>query len=359
MRFLYKIHSGFDGFYPKRIPERLEEGKYLNLSWRRYLDVVKRADEVWVYFRGPHTFDEGVYLKGRVKDINLDDQEIILRVSRYKTTSPLTNARNSQRAARIAEPRYRQVFLLPDDWGVVTTCNVFTTGDSCSRQECEWCSVWKALPRIKKNQIKCPQHLNLPISNYVPAYWTIPARCFIASSTISKKFHKLTQILGAFKTGNGNLAYPLARGIYESLITRKVDLEFDCVVPIPLSPDKAKKGEIHRARLLARELSKLLDSPVKEILSLEKPISKRKMLNSGYSYSGFMNKYRELLTVDNRINKCDRALLVDDVCTHGGTLEVSCKALCEVNPQLDIVATPACQMIVVSALRDKSIVSAN
>jgi len=83
------------------------------------------------------------------------------------------------------------------------------------------------------------------------------------------------------------------------------------------------------------------------------------MLNYGYSYSQLIYKYRELLTVDNRIKKCDRALLVDDVCTHGGTLGVSCEALCEVNLQLDIVAATACQMIVVSALKDESILLAD
>lgn len=359
MMFLYKIHSGYDGFYPNRIPDRLEDGKYLHLGWKRYLDVVKRGDEVWVYFRGPHAFVEGIYLKGRVRGINLDDQEVTLRVFSYRTTSPLTNTKDSQRAARIVEPRYRQVFLLPSDWEVVTTCNIFTVGDSCSKRKCDWCSVWKALPKIEENQLKVPPKLNLPLSNYVPAYWTIPNRCFIPSSTISDRFHKLTQILGALKTGNVNMAYPLARGIFELLITRNVNLKFDCIVPIPLSPDKAKKGEIHRTRLLARELSRLIGSPVKELLSLEKPVSKRKMMSSGFSYSDFMRKYEESLAVDNRIVKCGRILVVDDVCTHGGTLGVSCVALRGKNPQLDIVAASACQMIVVSALKAESIVLAD
>lgn len=358
MMFLYKIHSGYDGFYPERIPDRLKDGKYLRLGWKRYLDVVESGDEVWIYFRGPHAFDEGIYLKGRVGDIDLENQEVTLKVFRYETNSPLTDAKESKRAAEIVEPRYRQVFLLPTDWEVVTTCDIFTAGGSCSKRKCDWCSVWKALPKIEERQLKVPPKLDLPLSNYVPAYWTIPSRCFIPSSTISDRFHKLTQILGAFKTGNVNMAYPLARGIFELLVTRNVNLKFDCIVPIPLSPDKAKKGEIHRTRLLARELSRLIDSPVKELLSLEKPVSKRKMMSSGFSYSDFMHKYAESLAVDNRIAKCGRILIVDDVCTHGGTLGVSCNALRGKYPQLDIVAVSACQMIVVSALRDKSIVLA-
>ncbi|GAH54026.1 unnamed protein product, partial [marine sediment metagenome] len=67
----------------------------------------------------------------------------------------------------------------------------------------------------------------------------------------------------------------------------------------------------------------------------------------------------ELLNVNSRVSKYDRVLIVDDVCTHGGTLGVSCRALIRVNPQLDIVATSACQMIVVSVIKDKSIVIAD
>src|SRR6185437_14762931 len=40
LKFLYKIYSGFDEFYPSRIPERLHKGKRLVLWWKRYLSSV-------------------------------------------------------------------------------------------------------------------------------------------------------------------------------------------------------------------------------------------------------------------------------------------------------------------------------
>ena len=40
MRYVYKIHSGYDGFSPKRIPERMS-GKTLRLGWKRYVDAIR------------------------------------------------------------------------------------------------------------------------------------------------------------------------------------------------------------------------------------------------------------------------------------------------------------------------------
>jgi hypothetical protein len=53
VKFLFKINSGFDGFRPARIPDRLEPGGLLPLGWDRYIDAVDDGSEVWVYFRGP------------------------------------------------------------------------------------------------------------------------------------------------------------------------------------------------------------------------------------------------------------------------------------------------------------------
>ena len=86
MTFLYKIHSGYDGFQPRRIPERLVQGKLLRLGWDRYIDVVEVGNEVWVYFHGPHSFTNGVYVKGYVHSIAADRRSLLLRVRTYSTT---------------------------------------------------------------------------------------------------------------------------------------------------------------------------------------------------------------------------------------------------------------------------------
>ena len=84
MRFLYKIHSNFDGFRPGVLPNRMEDGR-LRLRWRHYIDVVEKGWECWVYFHGRHKFENGVYAKGIVDSIDLEAGEVSLRVREYTT----------------------------------------------------------------------------------------------------------------------------------------------------------------------------------------------------------------------------------------------------------------------------------
>ena len=51
-------------------------------------------------------------------------------------------------------------------------------------------------------------------------------------------------------------------------------LHFDCIVPIPLSPDKQERGQLNRTRILAQALAALLRVTVADVLSLSGPISK-------------------------------------------------------------------------------------
>src|SRR5437867_7169801 len=99
MRFLYKINSAYDGFRPVNIPKHLRSGRLMRLGWTRYIDVVERGHEVWVYFCGPHDFKPGVYVKGLVHKINLSRGRIILRVTEYETDAPITDEETSRRVA--------------------------------------------------------------------------------------------------------------------------------------------------------------------------------------------------------------------------------------------------------------------
>ena len=59
MRFLYKFHRGYDGFRPVVHSHRMGDQR-LRLRWRDYIDVVEKGWECWVYFHGPHVFENGV-----------------------------------------------------------------------------------------------------------------------------------------------------------------------------------------------------------------------------------------------------------------------------------------------------------
>lgn len=85
-------------------------------------------------------------------------------------------------------------------------------------------------------------------------------------------------------------------------------------------------------------------------MSLTAPISKRKLQSAGYTYSQFQRKYSSLLSVRPGVKAVQRCLLVDDVCTHGGTFKAICEALWRVNPSTTIAASVGVQMIVRAVL---------
>lgn len=348
MKFLYKIYSNYDGFTPGRLPARLNQGKYLRLGWQRYIDEVSEGDECWVYFYGTHAFTPGVYAKGYINKIHTSERYVTLRVRDSATDAPLTDEETNARIAQVVDVRYRQVFLWPPEWNVVPKCGP----NACAKRLCEDCETWNGLPIIDAGHVK--KLLWARARAVVPAYWIIPNRCYIfrEGGTFAPWVHQTTYMFSEFKFGEKRYAYPLARAMYEALRRRK-ELEFDAIVPIPLSPDKAAADEIHRTKLLATELGKLLGVRVRETLSLSEPISKRRLQAIGYTPSQFERKYRQVLQVDDSAKSLERILLVDDVVTRGSTLSCAIWRLREVNKNLDIVAASAGQMIVKPAVANE------
>ena len=68
----------------------------------------------------------------------------------------------------------------------------------------------------------------------------MPSRNFVyqQGERFNTGIRRTDELFRRFKTGEANLAFPLALGIREALATRELD-SFEAVVPIPLSPDKA------------------------------------------------------------------------------------------------------------------------
>jgi predicted amidophosphoribosyltransferase len=141
--------------------------------------------------------------------------------------------------------------------------------------------------------------------------------------------------------------------MYEALRKRD-ELDFDCIVPIPLSPKKEEAGEIHRTRLLATELSKLLGTRVVECLSLSRPISKRALLSLGFTGAEIEDKYFDALEVSDKIKNYDRILLVDDVCTRGRTIRSAVRKIRSAHTDAEIAAACAGQMIVKEAVAESA-----
>ena len=188
-------------------------------------------------------------------------------------------------------------------------------------------------------------------SNYedvVAAHWIVPTRCY--ETSIGARGRDLTRRFTEFKLGEMAYAYPFALSIFEQLRLRGLP-EFDYVVPIPLSPDKANSGEEHRTRQLANELGRLLAVEVREMLRLTASVSKRRLLARGCTVSEFERRYRAALLSDIPTNGL-RILLVDDVMTRGSTAAQALDAIREQQPETVVVVATAGQMIVKEAVVD-------
>lgn len=344
-QFVYKIWSGYDQFTPDTIQRRLRKGR-LRLGWKRYLDEVDAGTRVYVYFFGQGSFENGVYIDGRIVDVDRSHHRVTIAADRFDPTSPLTDPETSRRIGDLVRPRGRQVFVLPEAFrvpGDVGACSLDGDGASCVQLQCGSCPVWAQLPRIATGDYTWPNRLTplaKRIDRFVPAYWIIPRRSYIPRNDAKPGIRHTSDLFYALKTGDKSKAYPFALGIETAL---DPTTGFDCIVPIPLSPDKAKRKEIHRTRLIARHLSTPLNAPVREYLKLTTPLSKRG--GRSYTQAQYERAYEGALTVSGGLRRNNTALLVDDVATHGSTLAAAVKAMLKVDPTIRITVTTAGLMV--------------
>ena len=348
MRYLYKIYSPYDGFTPAGMPARMIDGRFLVLGWAKYLDAVHLGDEVWVFFTGPK-FENGVYAKGVVARIDREAGTVMLRVRRRSVTTPLTDAATSAALRAVVATRARQVFTWPADRPLQESCRAV----DCGNRQCLQCDVWTGLPTIEPAHYRVPGTLRG--ETVVPAYWTIPNRCYLYYGTRQPApwNRRLTDMFAAFKIGEARYAYPLAAGIAAALGARGLG-GFDAIVPIPLSPEKAAAGELDRTTALATELGRLTGSRVRPHLSLSDPISKRRMISQGFTPTQFRMRYRRYLRVDPAMANLGRILLIDDAITRGLTLSAVLGAVRDAAPGIDIVVASAAQMILKDVVVDQN-----
>ena len=323
----------------------MEEGR-LRLGWRRYIDVVEKGWECWVYFHGPHKFQPGVYAQGIVDGVDHDALEVSLRVRDYDPREPIAPPEVNAQVAELVAPRYRQVFVWPEEWTETPQCSLA----ACKARQCGDCETWAGFLRIEEGHSSPPSRLPRAASNHViPAHWVVPRRCY--ETKIVPGVRAITRRFTDFKMGEMGYAYPFARAMFEQL-RRRDQLDFDYVVPIPLSPDKAERGEEHRTRVLAVELGRLLGVPMREMLRLTRPVSKGRMISVGfYTAPRFEARYSEALEAEVPAG-ARRILLVDDVMTKGSTVAEALKAIRRQRPELTTVAATAGQMIVKEAVED-------
>ncbi len=344
LRFLYKIWSGFDGFTPSEIPARMRGG-LLSLGWTQYIDDVSPGDEVWTYFHGKQTFTDGVYIKGKVSRVQRADQRVSMRPVEFSVDDPLTDNDTGAWVGRLVAARGRQVFAMPFPLArTAAGCTIDGDGSSCADRKCADCPVWTRYRLVRSEDFKPPDRLDGSGISLSPAYWTMPRRSYLASRT-GDRVRELTAHFNAFKAGDTTKAYPLALGMSRQLANLERPGSDAELVPVPLSPDKAKAREVHRTKLLAEELGNLLGLPVVERVALSAPISKRRMPWSALTRNQYEQAYRKLLDVKTTRSPSRRILVVDDVCTRGATIAAVVWVLHSAFPDAEISAATAGLMV--------------
>jgi len=122
-----------------------------------------------------------------------------------------------------------------------------------------------------------------------------------------------------FKSDNAKyLAEPLAKLMTDSLDEDMKDI--DLIIPVPMTNKAIKKRGYNQALLLANEIGKILNKPVREeILIKVKESTPQKELN----FNDRQNNLKGVFRVTNRKDiKNKKILLVDDIMTTSATANI-------------------------------------
>ncbi len=131
------------------------------------------------------------------------------------------------------------------------------------------------------------------------------------------------QLVHRLKYGNETaLARALGKIAAEKL--KKTDLDFDCIVPIPLHWTRRLTRGYNQTALLAKVISKEIQIPAINILKRTKYTKRQAVLGRKKRLKNLDGAF----AVKNRMN-CEnrKILLIDDVMTTGTTLSIATKTL--------------------------------
>lgn len=101
------------------------------------------------------------------------------------------------------------------------------------------------------------------------------------------------------------------------------DIDFDCIVPVPLSRDALRKRRYNQSAVLAKGLADLLDIPYAELLNKQQTTTPQRELPA-YRRSG---NVLGVFDATDGVPEGGSVLLVDDTVTTGSTLDECAKIL--------------------------------
>jgi hypothetical protein len=299
-------------------------------NWKEYFDELEEGDIVFTYFTGPGV-SKGIYAVTRVVGIT-EDGKVRGMVLRYSDESPIVPEADFEKyESQIINRPYGSAYVIPPFLQIdfeslrqrLAVSEVTTEGallcHSCAKDKKFYCS---ACPLLDPNVlIKWNNEVQLGIpglEGIASAFWVRPRQASWMKVTIA------TRPFYAFKAGSQIYAGPFAHAITLVIQANPVfgNRKFDYILGIPLSPEKATRGEFDRVSKLCEYLG--MESGIPYLqggLKLNKPISrvayKRRALNT------FPQDYHDALSLSAPDLSNQTVLLVDDVITNGLTLSVT------------------------------------
>lgn len=332
MYYLYRISSEFDGFTPKKIPDRVKDRTVFTYNWNQYFDQLERGDIVFTYFIGSGV-KRGIYLISKITKVespNIARAKVLL----FDSLNPIVADENLTKYNKAIFNRPRgSVFVIPaylepafDEIlrnKLISTIEVSEPIDCyrCFEKNvfpCEKCSIFD-----KDYMINFRKEVTIKIPGYVritAPFWVIPHQSNWTKTTIRQ--HTISRIFYNFKAGVRQYAKLFSRGIKKAIDAEPVmkSVKFDLLLGVPISPLKEKQEEFDRVKELCSELSKIVKIPYLEgALSLSAHIS-RKEYRRLYGDTKFIEDYCKALKLEVESLNSKNVLIVDDVITDGMTL---------------------------------------
>ena len=124
--------------------------------------------------------------------------------------------------------------------------------------------------------------------------------------------------------GKREFAKFYARVIYDRLGRKLSDWNADVIIPVPIHKSRLKKRGYNQAALIAKELSRKLNIPVREDLVCR---NRTTTVQKRLSAVERQNNLKKAFNVTQNVVKYDSVLIVDDIYTTGATVDAMARCL--------------------------------
>lgn len=198
----------------------------------------------------------------------------------------------------------------------------------------ELCSICEN-PLIKGEKTICISCLsNLPVTNFCKlknnsVETSFYGRIYVKEATslfYYQKKGKVQKLIHQLKyKGNQQIGAVLGDWLGENMALSDRFKDLDCIIAVPLHPDKFKKRGYNQVTTFGQSLSNKLEIPMIENVLIKVSTSQTQTQKSRFERSINVNEKFELVEKEVLNNK--HILLIDDIITTGATIEACCLQL--------------------------------